>query len=65
MSPKKLIRKLGLNLNQIKDEGIVRIIEKGDLIPKIIHQTYFKKELSPQIQTGNSDFMMTMILKLI
>lgn len=50
MSPKKLIRKLGLNLNQVKDEGIVRIIEKGDLIPKIIHQTYFKKELSPEIK---------------
>ena len=46
---KNLIRKLGLNLNQVKDGRFTKVIEKGNSIPRIIHQTHYTKELSSEI----------------
>ncbi len=50
MIVKKIVRKLGLNLNQAEDFGIVNPQVVSKRIPKIIHQTYFTKELAPEIE---------------
>lgn len=52
MLASKLVRKVGLNLNQAKDFGIVNPQQIGDKIPKIIHQTYFTRTLSPEIESN-------------
>ncbi|MBX9675106.1 MAG: hypothetical protein K2V71_00660 [Methylotenera sp.] len=52
MFAKKIVRQLGLNLNQAKDFGIVNPQKMGEKIPKIIHQTYLTKKLSPAIEAN-------------
>ncbi|MES2501582.1 MAG: glycosyltransferase [Pseudomonadota bacterium] len=52
MIANRIVRKLGLNLNQAKDFGIVNPQKMGDKIPRIIHQTYFTKKLSPAIEAN-------------
>ncbi len=52
MTTKNLVRKINHNLNQVTDAGFVRIIEKSEEIPKIIHQTYFTNQFSPEIKAN-------------
>ena len=47
---KKLVKKLGLSLNQVEDKGVIKFEEMGEKIPKIIHQTYLTRNVSKEIE---------------